>query len=200
MPIMRLYGVPRQLRAYTKRRQDAQKARRRRDSIALSRRGAGRTAHSHAHHSFVPAMRSLRSNMELFYRDFRRLLVNDKTFPAAFHDYFIRDMEFSGSEDYYLALDAPDGKKSGYAFFPGCQLGGSNPDYVLKAYRFLLDKLPGTALMLACCGIPAEWAGEQQMLDAHTAKLRADWERLGKPAMILACPTCQKAFTVSAGY
>jgi Fe-S oxidoreductase len=133
-------------------------------------------------------------DMELFYRDFRRLLVNDKTFPAAFHDYFIRDMEFSGSEDYYLALDAPDGKKSGYAFFPGCQLGGSNPDYVLKAYRFLLDKLPGTALMLACCGIPAEWAGEQQMLDAHTAKLRADWERLGKPAMILACPTCQKAF------
>lgn len=133
-------------------------------------------------------------DMELFYRDFRRLLVQDKTFPAAFHDYFIRDMEFSGSGDYYLARSAPDGKRSGYAFFPGCQLGGADPDYVLKTYRHLLDKLPGTALMLACCGIPAEWAGEQDMLESHVKKLHADWERLGKPALIFACPTCEKAF------
>ena len=133
-------------------------------------------------------------DMELFYRDFRQLLVQDKTFPAAFHDYFIRDMAFSASDDSYLAHSAPDGKHSGYAFFPGCQLGGSNPEYVLKTYQYLLDKMPGTALMMACCGIPAEWAGEKGILESHLAKLRTDWERLGKPVLILACPTCQKAF------
>ena len=133
-------------------------------------------------------------DMELFYRDFRHLLVQDKTFPAAFHDYFIRDMAFSGGGEFYMAREAPDGKRSGYVFFPGCQLGGSNPEYVAKAYRYLLDRLPGTALMLACCGIPAEWAGEKEMLDAHLSKLRRDWERLGGPTLIWACPTCRKAF------
>lgn len=134
-------------------------------------------------------------DMELFYRDFRQLLVSDNTFPAAFHDYFMRDLEFSGSDDFCLARKAPGGKVSGYAFFPGCQLGGSKTDYVSKTYGYLLARLPGTALMLACCGIPAEWAGEREKLEAHTERLRADWERLGKPVLIFACPTCRKAFS-----
>ncbi|MBP6977234.1 MAG: NAD(P)-binding protein [Bacteroidales bacterium] len=113
--------------------------------------------------------------------------------PWAFHEYYLRDMEFSNGEA-ALTKIPPGHQKSHYFFFPGCQLGASDPLYVTKSYRYLLGHYPDTALMLGCCGIPADWAGNEKLHDKVIKKIREDWDRIGKPAAIFTCPTCKQTF------
>ena len=114
--------------------------------------------------------------------------VKSRLYPPAIHAYWMEELEFAAGEG---ALLIPgDG---GYAFFPGCRLGASNPDYVLKSYDLLRRRL-GAGLLLNCCGIPAWWAGEEQRLEAHLAALRRQWETLGRPTLVLACASCGRAF------
>ncbi|MDO4517621.1 MAG: heterodisulfide reductase-related iron-sulfur binding cluster [Bacillota bacterium] len=92
----------------------------------------------------------------------------------------------------------PDGsthgeyEKCSYAFFPGCQLSAFEPEIVAKVYDALLFQNPDTAMFMYCCGKPVE-------LDADVASpidyIRTKWEELGKPKMIMACPTCMKVFS-----
>ncbi len=111
--------------------------------------------------------------------------------PWAFHDFWLRDMAFSNGEAACTVL--PPGKTE-YLFFPGCQLGASDPAYVSRTYAWLREELPGTALHLSCCGIPAQWAGEQELHKAVTDGITATWERLGRLVFILSCPTCMRSF------
>lgn len=114
--------------------------------------------------------------------------------PWAFHDFWLRDMEFTNSPAAALSR-IPDGySHSRYAFFPGCQLGASDPRYVISSYRWLLDHQPDTALMLGCCGAPAEWAGDDAIHAAVRSRLREQWAALGKPMMVFACATCKQKF------
>jgi glutamate synthase (NADPH) small chain len=48
--------------------------------------------------------------------------------------------------------------------------------------------------MLRCCGAPADWAGEQDLFRNHLDVLEREWERLGKPQIIVACSTCHSMF------
>ena len=114
--------------------------------------------------------------------------------PWAFHDFWLRDMEFTNSEAAGMCKLPKGFDKSRYVFFPGCQLGASDPWYVIESYRFLREKTPDTALILGCCGAPAEWAGDEQLHEAAVAKLREDWISLGKPIAVFACPTCRQMF------
>ncbi|QOX64634.1 FAD-dependent oxidoreductase [Anoxybacterium hadale] len=134
----------------------------------------------------------------------RRSLHKQGTLPGAYHQFWIRDMAFASSEAAALTRRAPqplwkrEGASQGtptdtrYAFFPGCQLGAADPRYVSEPYRQLLEKRPDTGLMLRCCGIPAEWAGNEALHDEEIGKLRKEWEELGRPILILACPSCRK--------
>jgi hypothetical protein len=79
-------------------------------------------------------------------------------------------------------------------FFPGCQLGASEPQYVTESYRWLLSHQPDTALFLNCCGAPAEWAGDEKLHSEVIEKMRGEWISLGKPSAVLACPTCNQMF------
>ncbi len=113
--------------------------------------------------------------------------------PAAFHDFWLRELEFASTEAFYAA--PPKGHKTcTYAFFPGCQLPASLPEHTVKAMNLLGDTL-NTGILLGCCGAPAVWAGEQDLEQATVGRLRSAWERLGKPALILACATCGKMLT-----
>ena len=114
--------------------------------------------------------------------------------PWAFHDFWLRDMEFANGEAAGLC-SLPEGyDKSQYVFFPGCQLGASDPQYVRESYRFLLAHHPDTALMLSCCGAPSDWAGDKLLRGGVIATLRENWISLGKPTAVFACPTCKQMF------
>ncbi len=129
-----------------------------------------------------------------FLSEARRIMHREGSLPLAFHDFWIRDMRFAESEKAYVARNAPGCAKSDYVFFPGCQLGGSDTAYVEKTYRYLLEKLPRTGLILSCCGIPAEWAGDEALVEEMVGKIRHKWNDMGRPVVIFACPTCRKMF------
>ncbi len=114
--------------------------------------------------------------------------------PWAFHDFWLRDMEFTNSADAHLARLPAGYTQSGYMFFPGCQLGASDPQYVTASYRWLLTVKPDTALVLGCCGAPAEWAGDVKLHGEVVAKWRGHWIAFGKPRVVFACPTCKQVF------
>ncbi|MFZ4462989.1 MAG: pyridine nucleotide-disulfide oxidoreductase/dicluster-binding protein [Bacteroidales bacterium] len=113
--------------------------------------------------------------------------------PWAFHEFYLRDMEFSNKEA-ALSLLPPGHDQSLYVFFPGCQLGASDPRYVTESYRFLTNHYPDTALMLNCCGAPADWAGDETIHRKALDKIRANWTELGKPTAVFACPMCKQMF------
>ncbi len=118
---------------------------------------------------------------------------NQWTMPWAFHEFYLRDMDFSIHEAGLVKL--PQGhSKSRYMFFPGCQLGASDPQYVQKSYRFLLNHYPDTSLYLGCCGAPAEWAGDEKIHSDVISQIVKEWKKLGEPIALFACPTCKKMF------
>lgn len=116
--------------------------------------------------------------------------VRSGGYPPALHAYWLREMDFAAGEGSLAA--APAGRSScEYAFFPGCRLGASNPDYVLRSYAFLREKLDA-GLLLNCCGVPALWAGEEELFHNHLRELERAWEKLGGPTLVTACPTCER--------
>lgn len=122
----------------------------------------------------------------------RRSLHKQGTLPGAYHQFWLRDMEFTNSELAALAKKAPGQEQCTYAFFPGCQLGAAAPAYVSAPYDWLLSQREDMGLLIRCCGVPAEWAGNEEMHGREIAALQKDWEQLGKPVLILACPACRK--------
>ena len=137
----------------------------------------------------------------------RRSMHRQKKVPWVFHDFWLRDMDFANGESASISrrsrrknidrgplnskLEHRDGA---YAFFPGCQLGASDPNLVERTYEFLLSKHQDTGLLLRCCGAPAEWAGDEEKHRSEIETIRRLWSELGSPTLILACPTCEKKF------
>jgi len=128
----------------------------------------------------------------------REQMVEQKRMPASAHDFALQDMAFSNGEKFALAHNAPGLDTSSYVFFPGCQLSGSSPEYVEKAYSFLKDTFQkdnaGVGLMLRCCGAPADWAGRKDLFANSQSEFRAEYEKLGKPKVILTCSSCYQMF------
>lgn len=125
----------------------------------------------------------------------RESMVSKGKMPPSAHDFALRDMAFNNSEEFSLTRQQPGHNSSKYVFFPGCQLSGSSPEQVEKVYAYLTEKLSGgVALMLRCCGAPADWAGNQDLFQNSLKVLVAEWETLGKPELIVACSTCHSMF------
>jgi NADPH-dependent glutamate synthase beta subunit-like oxidoreductase len=121
----------------------------------------------------------------------RRLMVARGDLPPAIHDFPVRDLLFSNSAKFALHKNQPGFDSSRYAFFPGCQLSGMEPDYIEKVYSYLTSRLQGgVGLLLRCCGAPAKWAGRQELFTGTMDKLREEWLKLGQPELIFACSTC----------
>ena len=110
-------------------------------------------------------------------------------YPPAFHYFWIRNqLHFSGEAAFELS---PNDEPCSYAFFPGCQLGASNPEYVIRAYEFLRENYDA-GIIASCCGAPSYWAGASDILSENTQKIRDSWENLGKPTLVTACTSCTK--------
>lgn len=125
---------------------------------------------------------------ELFLHS-HRAMREKGAMPWAFHDFYLRDMDWANTEAGLCRLP-PGHERCRQLFFPGCQLGASDPRYVSQTYRFLLEKWPDTGILLACCSAPAEWAGDQPKRNLALEAIRVAWEGFGRPRLILACPSC----------
>jgi len=132
-------------------------------------------------------------DMGKFFHDFRYFKSEDKMLPPAFHDFFIRDMHFSNNEAFF-AQTAPGYQTASHVFFPGCQLGASDPRYVEKTYDWLLENISDTAIIQGCCGAPADWGADRALHEETIDMLRNEWDKMGKPKVIFACPTCKHQF------
>lgn len=125
----------------------------------------------------------------------RQMMVAKGKMPPSTHDFALRDLAFSTSEEFVLNLHQPGHNTSEAVFYPGCQLAASSPEHVGKTYRFLCEKLSGgVGLMLGCCGAPARWAGQEMLFQEKMQTFTANWHRLGSPKVITACPTCYSLF------
>lgn len=124
-------------------------------------------------------------------KDARQIMVETGKMPASAFAFALDDLEQSNSQECILTRHQPGYSQSSYVFFPGCQLGASVPEVVVKAYEDLTKKLfGGVGIMLGCCGITADWAGQEQLFTETGERLKRRWEKLGSPKMIVACPTC----------
>ena len=117
----------------------------------------------------------------------RRALFEQGLLPPAFHAFWLNDL--ADAERYAFTHRSSLGPVK-YAFFPGCQLGASHVDYVGKTYALLKDICADTALLLRCCGMPALWAGDSAAHAQSREAIRTEWEALGRPVLIIACPSC----------
>lgn len=125
----------------------------------------------------------------------RRSMVKRGKMPPSAHEFALEDMAFSLSDRFALARHEPGLKASALAFFPGCQLAGSQPDKVIAVYEYLRSVLTGgVGLVLGCCAAPAWWAGSKARFDEGLEAIRGQWNSLGRPKLILACSTCLRVF------
>jgi glutamate synthase (NADPH) small chain len=123
------------------------------------------------------------------------VMVEQGKMPRSAHEFALQDMEFSNSDKAALARHQPGMASSAYVFFPGCQLSGSSPDHVKRAYEYLAERLQGgVGLMLGCCGAPADWSGRAETRSHVIDSFRIRWVEMGSPQLILACSSCSAVF------
>ncbi|MGI6713275.1 MAG: pyridine nucleotide-disulfide oxidoreductase/dicluster-binding protein [Bacillota bacterium] len=135
-------------------------------------------------------------NMATVNHEARKIMNQKGYMPPAIHDFPIRDMLFSNSEKVAFVRHQPEMDTSRYLFFPGCQFSASKPEKVEKTYRYLSKKLTGgVGLMIQCCGAPADWAGRQELFQTVVTEIQEKWREMGKPEVVLACPTCYQVFS-----
>ncbi len=124
----------------------------------------------------------------------RKSMHSQGKVPWAFHDFWIRDMDHADSHKSQIAKTPLGEEGCKVAYFPGCQLSASRPGLVDKSYSYIKSKEPCAGLLLRCCGVPAEWAGMEDLHANKIGEIRQAWEEMGSPLIILACPTCGKKF------
>lgn len=130
----------------------------------------------------------------------RREMVERGFMPSSAHEFALEDMDAANSEAcaLFLADPARDDGRCAQLFFPGCQLAASRGEQVLRVYAHLRAGLTGgVALGLRCCGVPARWAGREDLFAESAAEIRRQWEALGRPRVIAACASCLKALRES---
>ncbi|MBU1417227.1 MAG: 4Fe-4S dicluster domain-containing protein [Proteobacteria bacterium] len=125
----------------------------------------------------------------------RRSMVEKSTMPPSAHDFPLQDMEFSQSDFFAMTRHQPGSDSSRFLFYPGCQLAGSAPQAVEQTYLHLTQQLSGgVGLMFGCCGIPAHWAGRQELFAKTMQDFLFEIEEMGNPIIITACSSCYSIF------
>ena len=132
--------------------------------------------------------------------EIRQQMVKEGLGPLKAHQFVKRDQEWSRSESFTLSLPDTESGECHRVFFPGCNLSAYSPTLVLKTYDYLRAKLPGTGIMLRCCGDPSRMLGEEVQFEEMLAELRAEMEKLGTLEIITACPLCYRTFKAHASW
>lgn len=99
--------------------------------------------------------------------------------------------QFYVSDAFKASISAQD-KKTKRVFFPGCALSAYSPALVARTFEYLSRKLPGTGIMLGCCGGPTYLLGDMKTYGGIADGVAAETKRLGATEIIAACPFCYK--------
>lgn len=121
-------------------------------------------------------------------RHARQDMVTTGKMPPSAHEFILLDMDFSNGQAYF-ARPAPSGQTD-LLFFPGCQAGSVSPQAVRQAFVDLSATHGHVGIMAACCGAIADWAGREDLFEKTLGQIRADWEAMGSPQIVTACPNC----------
>lgn len=130
-----------------------------------------------------------RVDLGAFLLDKRNKLFAEGVLTPAWHDFFIRELRDSAEQWFYAGRDKSYPRAS-YLFFPGCQMAASDPMQVEVIYNYLRQREPSAGLLLTCCGVPAEWAGDRRLRTETAERIRRVWQDFGRPVLVAACPTC----------
>lgn len=123
----------------------------------------------------------------------RHQLVQEGLAPLQQHQPLKDAQNWNESEAFKLALPASTASETKRVFFPGCALSAYSPELVLKTYDYIQEKLPGTGIILGCCGAPAYLIGEQARFQEIIDGIEADIIKMGATDIIVACPYCYYA-------
>jgi NADPH-dependent glutamate synthase beta subunit-like oxidoreductase len=125
--------------------------------------------------------------------ELRQKLVAEGQGPLPQHKFLDWNLNWSTSDKFTLAQ--PDSaKECKRVFFPGCNLSAYSPSLVVKTYEYLQDRLPGTGIVLNCCGRPACDLGQQDRFQGILRGVESQLAELGASEVITACPNCYMIF------
>ncbi|ATB69959.1 NAD(P)-binding protein [Sulfurospirillum diekertiae] len=155
----------------------------------------------------------------------RLSMVERGKMPLSAHDFALKDMQFSQSDSFSMVRKQPSKEqskdlfyypviafsgyarglykgsgKTGYLFYPGCQLSATHTDYIGEIYKHVVgiikakDADNDVGLYLGCCGAPADWAGRLDLMPESVEKIHKVWTEMGEPTFILACSSCASTF------
>jgi Fe-S oxidoreductase len=164
-------------------------------------------------------------SMKNIIHEARESMVSRGKMPLSAHDFALKDMKFSNSDAFTLVRKQPSKEqaknmfyypviafsqyarglykgsgKTGYLFYPGCQLSATHSEYIGDIYKHIVGTIKendadhDVGLYLGCCGAPADWAGRQDLMQENVDKIKSVWEEMDKPIFILACSSCSSTF------
>ena len=133
----------------------------------------------------------------LFYEMRKDIHSTNKGFPNAVkHKPVKQHQKASFSKALSTGVEGLD--KSGpvkRVFFPGCSLTASRPDLVIKAYEYLIDRLPGTGIMINCCGRPTEAMGDMDSFNDYYSRVQQSFDNEEVQEVVVACLNCFKTLS-----
>jgi len=121
--------------------------------------------------------------------EMREEMVENGTGPLPQHAPVIESQKFYVSDEFKIEVPSKDMKTSSI-FFPGCSLSAYSPELVIKTYNHLKIKLPGTGIMMGCCGGPAYLTGDNKYFKQISNDMATEMKKLGAKQLIVACPFC----------
>ncbi|MFH1490800.1 MAG: FAD-dependent oxidoreductase, partial [Pseudomonadota bacterium] len=134
-------------------------------------------------HQFCPAELDVgRMCMEA-----RETLFREGATSLPGHRFVRTNQDFAVSDAFTLALPDPAGGKCERAFFPGCSLPAYSPSLAMKAYQHLRRKLPGTGIVLGCCGKQTLGIGDRPGFEEVMEKTLGLFKSLETSEVIVAC-------------
>jgi Fe-S oxidoreductase len=102
------------------------------------------------------------------------------------------DQAWATSDAFALSKSGSGDGKGEWVFFPGCSLSAYSPELVIKVYDYLKERLPGTGIILNCCGAPTHCIGLHPEFDSMLTSLESEVHGLGAAGVLLACPDCYR--------
>ena len=126
------------------------------------------------------------------FREIREKMVVEGVGPLPEHELVKMDQEWTTSEAFALSKPGSGSEGGEWVFFPGCSLSAYSPGLVVKVFDYLRERLPGTGIILNCCGAPTHCIGMSPEFEGMLGRLEAEVKKLGATGVLLACPECYR--------